>query len=154
MLQGFIWIVSLHLIATLGLEWRLAAFQHGKYSFMCTSRWFKSSCLPKAAVTPLPARPAPFLPPRCPPRRLPARLLHGCTGSCAAAASLLGEQQSVFTRIWLQVTRNSTKTRASAKAGEEQGRIGAAESGQSGSALLAVMMLYASLNCTWNSRRS
>lgn len=151
MLQGFICIVSLHLIATLGLEWRLAAFQHGKYSFTCTSRWFKSSCLPKAAVTPLPARPAP-------PRRLPARLLHGfCTaaqelrrGSLAPGA----ESSQCSPRSDCRSSGNSTKTRASAKAGEEQGRIGAAESGQSGSALLAVMMLYASLNCTWNSRRS
>lgn len=33
--------------------------QHGKYSFMRTSRQFKSSCLPKAAVTPLPCPASP-----------------------------------------------------------------------------------------------
>jgi len=58
-----------------------------KISFMHTSKWFKSSCLPKAAVTPLPclARPVPAatLP------SSPAWYSYSCTVNRAAEAKLL-----------------------------------------------------------------
>lgn len=145
-LKGFLWIVSLHLLATLGVQWRLAAFRHGKYSSMYTFRHFKSSSLPKAAVTPLP----------CPASLVPAAALPTgfCTGNGAAEVRQL-QGKAVGFHPDLNAGRRATAQKESC---QRKGRRWAGADRSSwertahGSAFIAVVMGYASLNCMWNSR--
>ena len=76
---------------------------------------------------PSPARRALFLLRRCPPCLLPARFLHGCTVNWAAEAKLLRGKTISFHPDPNAGHRAITQSCASAKAGEEQGLIRAAE---------------------------
>lgn len=151
-LKGFPRVVSLHLIAALGVQWRLTAFQHGKCSLMCKSRWFKSSRLPKAVVTPLPC-PASSVPaavlPTSPSASMAFSWLHselGCGGKATAGRSTQFSPRAEC-RSSQAVAPRQCKGRRGARIGTSSW-----EGTERRSAFLAVAKVYDRLNCTWNSR--
>lgn len=121
-------------------------------SWICPGRLNHPACQ-KHKAQPCPACRALFLLLHCPPHLLPAWCLHGCTELGCAGEATAQKTNQFSPRAECRSSGNCTKKKiASTKTGKEKGLIKAAERGWSLEVLFSSVVVYASLNCMWNSR--